>query len=189
MEKVLNGLDWLIYSEDYIENKIYLNKNELLYRFSQINFDNIYIDSLNLLKVDGNLLNSKEFNINYNESVYSLFFDYASKINIPFIYNGYHLKNILLNIAYNFSKCSIPFEMVFKIEKWCQINREENVEAFNNYQNQKSISFNSMEFNSFLILLKICLNNLKMILIITFYLECLFIIAKFIWIQKIFHFC
>ncbi|VEU61657.1 Uncharacterised protein [Mycoplasmopsis fermentans] len=88
MEKVLNGLDWLIYSEDYIENKIYLNKNELLYRFSQINFDNIYIDSLNLLKVDGNLLNSKEFNINYNESVYSLFFDYASKINIPLYIMG-----------------------------------------------------------------------------------------------------
>ena len=89
----------------------------MLYRFSQIDFNNIYIDSSLLVKLDSGIFNSNEFNINYNDSVYASFFDYANKLNIPLIYNGYHLKNILLNIAYNFSKCSIPFDMVFKVEK------------------------------------------------------------------------
>lgn len=149
MEKILNGLDWIIYSDDFIDNKIYLNKNELLYRFSQMDFNNIYIDSSLLVKLDSGIFNSNEFNINYNDSVYASFFDYANKLNIPLIYNGYHLKNILLNIAYNFSKCSIPFDMVFKVEKWSQANKTENDEAAENFAYQKFSSFKLLQFNYF----------------------------------------
>lgn len=149
MEKILNSLDLIIYGDDLIENKIYLNKNELLYRFSQINFDQIYVDSIFFIKINNIFFNSKEFNVNYNDSVYASFFEYANKLNIPLIYNGYHLKSLLLNIAYNFSKCSIPFNMVFSLEKWNQTNKLQNIDSYHIFKYQKFTSFKLMQFNNF----------------------------------------
>lgn len=109
--------DKYLFADKQIKNLKVLNYDELLNQFSYIDFNNIYIDPDTLINTDL-LFCWEEFYDNIKESLIFSYLNFVDNSPVQFIYNGYHLKTLLLFIFKHFSKKRIPFKTLFNLKEW-----------------------------------------------------------------------
>lgn len=115
-DNAINFFNSLIYTEETIINKKVINKQEFLHRLTTIDLNKIFIPANFFTTLWDEMLSSKEFYKNYNNSVIVNFLKYSQEMGINLVYNGYHLKSLLLNIVIPFCKKTLPFLLVANLK-------------------------------------------------------------------------